>query len=501
MRAKIVAVLLLAGVLASLPAFAQAPPPLVRFSGVVRDAQGAPRTGTAMLTFAVYANQQGGTALWSETQSVTLDAQGRYTVVLGATEPDGLPVDLFTSGTAQWLGVSVDQGPEAPRVLLVSVPYALKAADATTIGGKPLSAFVLAGTRTGTGADGLTYMNTQGLTGAVQAAGAPGQTGNVGTPNYLGMFQADGTDLVNSVMYQNGSNDIGVNTTSPLAPFHVAAPLAPAAFFDVYSPVLTALPVVYRAARGTPSAPSAVQTGDILGGLAVRGFGASVFSSGGRGQVVFVAAENWTDAAQGTALLFKTNPTGAAGAPPERMRITPAGYVGIGTSTPDSQLTVYGVPGGTTSLHVQGDTQVDGNIAAKYQDVAEWVESGTRLEPGTVVVVDPSVVNGVTVSTTAYDVGVAGAVSAQPGVSLGERKDSRSLVAQSGRVKVKVDASYGAVKAGDLLVTSPTPGYAMVSQPVVVNGVTLHRPGTIVGKALEPLSAGQGEILVLLTLQ
>ena len=145
---------------------------------------------------------------------------------------------------------------ERSRQLLVSVPYALKAADATTVAGKPLSAFVPAGDTTVTGADGLTYVNTLALSAGLQAAGGPVQTTS-GTANYLGIF-TDATDLGNSVMYQNRSNCIGVNTTSPLAPFHVVAGLAPAAFFDVYSPVLTALPVVYRAARGTPTAPLAV---------------------------------------------------------------------------------------------------------------------------------------------------------------------------------------------------------------------------------------------------
>ena len=57
------------------------------------------------------------------------------------------------------------------------------------------------------------------------------------------------------------------------------------------------------------------------------------------------------------------------------------------------------------------------------------------------------------------------------------------------------------IKIGDLLVSSGKPGLAMKSRPVRVGGVRLHRPGTIIGKALEPLAKGQGEILVLLSLQ
>jgi hypothetical protein len=84
---------------------------------------------------------------------------------------------------------------------------------------------------------------------------------------------------------------------------------------------------------------------------------------------------------------------------------------------------------------------------------------------------------------------------------LGEAGPEKVLVAQSGRVRVKVDATFGSIAAGDLLVTSPTPGHAMRSEPVSLGGTSVHRPGTLVGKALESLEGGRGEILVLLTLQ
>lgn len=44
-------------------------------------------------------------------------------------------------------------------------------------------------------------------------------------------------------------------------------------------------------------------------------------------------------------------------------------------------------------------------------------------------------------------------------------------------------------------------GYAMKSQPLDLNGRKIHQPGTVIGKALEPLTGGEGEILVLLSLQ
>jgi hypothetical protein len=66
---------------------------------------------------------------------------------------------------------------------------------------------------------------------------------------------------------------------------------------------------------------------------------------------------------------------------------------------------------------------------------------------------------------------------------------------------VKVDAGTNGINVGDLLVTGDGNGIAIKSVPVNVSGFDMHRPGTILGKALESLPRGQGEILVLLTLQ
>ena len=73
-------------------------PRLVRFSGVAADSDGKPASGTIGITFAVYSQQSSGPALWMETQNVAVDATGHYSVMLGATQPEGLPVDLFDSG-------------------------------------------------------------------------------------------------------------------------------------------------------------------------------------------------------------------------------------------------------------------------------------------------------------------------------------------------------------------------------------------------------------------
>jgi hypothetical protein len=117
-------------------------PTLIQFSGAIQDPSGRALGGSRSLTFALYDNQQGGAANWSETQTVVEDSQGRYTAYLGSATARGVPADLFASGTTQWVGVTADDGSEQVRVPITTVPYAFKAAAADSFGGKKPEDFV-----------------------------------------------------------------------------------------------------------------------------------------------------------------------------------------------------------------------------------------------------------------------------------------------------------------------------------------------------------------------
>ena len=125
------------------PNVAPGVPRLVKFSGVLKDASGNLLTNTVGITFAIYSEQTGGVPLWQETQNIQF-SQGRYTAFIGESTSSGIPAELFVSGQPRWLGVKalLPGETEQPRVLLASVPYALKAVDADTLGGLPASAFL-----------------------------------------------------------------------------------------------------------------------------------------------------------------------------------------------------------------------------------------------------------------------------------------------------------------------------------------------------------------------
>jgi hypothetical protein len=173
-----------------------------------------------------------------------------------------------------------------------------------------------------------------------------------------------------------------------------------------------------------------------------------------------------------------------------------AGVLGISDT---GGIAVQGRGGRLAGLF-EGDVEVTGDIRLANADCAEdfTVSGALQVEPGTVMVLDG---NGtVTPSAQAFDTRVAGVVSGagayRPALVLDRQAGAphRQPLALMGKEFCKVDASFGAIAAGDLLTSSPTPGHAMK-----VSDRT-EAVGALVGKALGPLASGCGLIPILVTL-
>lgn len=125
MRLRMFCLVLVVWALSTATSYAAAPS-LVSYQGVLTDGSGAPEVGGPFsITFSIYDDAAAtNPALWSETQAVTTDAEGRFSVLMGENTP--LTDDIFT-GADRWLGISVESDPEmSPRQRLCSVAYALR---------------------------------------------------------------------------------------------------------------------------------------------------------------------------------------------------------------------------------------------------------------------------------------------------------------------------------------------------------------------------------------
>jgi hypothetical protein len=148
--------------------------------------------------------------------------------------------------------------------------------------------------------------------------------------------------------------------------------------------------------------------------------------------------------------------------------------VGIGMYSPNYTLDVNGNVN-ASGYYVSG---------AKKFDVAESYRATAPVDPGEVVVFGAS--GSLKKATVAYEAGLAGVISTNPGITIGDVPHG-ALLALSGRVPVKVSGENGPIHVGDSLTSSATkPGYAMKATGA----------GPIIGTAIEPFDGDKGTIKV-----
>ena len=225
-----IALILIVCLAATLPAQL---PRIINYQGVLTDAGGAAvGDGTYSVTFRLYAEEAGGTEIWSESQSVTV-SKGIFNVNLGSVMPLDLPFEV-----AHWLGISVEGEAElSPRVQLTTSPYSFN-----SWGVRGAANLFPAEGNVGVGimepqyplhivADGMTGLRFDGMLAGSWASIILNAQGGASVPSYeyfrQGMFrgrtyidngnnwnlQLGGFDML-SVM--NTTGNAGIGTLTPL---------------------------------------------------------------------------------------------------------------------------------------------------------------------------------------------------------------------------------------------------------------------------------------------
>jgi len=198
---------------------------------------------------------------------------------------------------------------------------------------------------------------------------------------YFPVFTDGSGDLTNSALFQviaPTTTYLGFGTTNPSFNLHFVSTVDPAAVtIDGYGTV--GINFIGRRAEGTLLNPTNLLANDNIMAMQGRGYGKTAFTPYSRAYMKFFAAENWSDTAQGTYISMATTTMGTAPATPaaERLRITDAGLIGIGTQSPTHTLGF----GASATLGVEANPNA-GGAGNSLSISAGAAASGATNQPG-----------------------------------------------------------------------------------------------------------------------
>ncbi len=399
--------------------------------------------------------------------------------------------DVPYNGAALWVELAIRPAGTgsyttlAPRQSLTAVPYAL---------------FALHGNPGPTGPTGP--QGPIGLTGAIGPAGPTGDSGASGTTGATGAMGPQGVQgpagfvtLPYSGTAATTAAALQVqNSSGPaITAIGTATGIAGAAFQASGSGI--------GAVITNTSTDTALLLGNNVagsGGDLIRAFvPAGIFHVDGQGNIVSPAAASFgglgilssttlsvgTTFSNGVAIGVNTNTTGAA---VSIANDNDSGYILEGFGSSDSLRKFFINNSGTVVAH--------GSFIPNGTDYADRLPAAAGLEPGEVLVIgDDGLLHR---STRPSEIAVAGVYSTQPGVIGRHEEEERPTipVALAGVIPVKATNENGAIHAGDLLVSSSTPGRAM-------RAPNNPQPGTVIGKAMQSLTVSSGAIEMLVMLR
>ncbi len=480
----LVVLLLAAGIAGAVADRAPASPPLaaapvssgISYQGRLTSPNGSPLNGNHTMRFILYNQSTAGTAVWDSGNVSVAVTSGLFTVKLGVN-----PFDF--DGQALWLSLIVNGETLSPRQEILPAPYALGLRAGADIVGPSLASSDAA------------LAGYAPATGTALYADASGGIGVYGDSE--GSYGVRGSSDDSWGGYFSSANGHGIRVTTTGADhYDHGAYITAQGGYGVYAQSAN-----NQAVRGEAGVVSGIP--QPLGAIGVVGLGST------RGM--------YAGSPDGIALYSRSGSNYAG-------YFYSDGYRGILASSATNYWAGYfNNRGGSLQpgVFVGGTLTVSGAKSGFVVDIARN-EGPERLEVGDVVAVvgvDEPVLGEIpllrVVRATAANAGaVVGVVDqrytlvevegervvqpdgAAPRLAAGnalETGELLSIVTLGAFKAIKVDAGYGPIRPGDLLTPSPVPGYAMRADGPA--------PGTVVGKALEALDAGQGIIAVYVTVQ
>ena len=466
----------------------------ISYQGQLTDSGGNPLNGTYNLVFQLWDDATAGSQVGSDMVKNSVPvSNGLFTVALD------VPQEAFT-GQALWLRIQVNGQWLSPRQELLATPYALSLKPGALIGSSnstpPLT------TSNWSGGYGLSVYS-EGNIGLFAQSGF-----FIITPPPSGMIGVYGTGSGEGVKGQGGHTGVhGLGTSHGVKGESTDGNA-------VHGISTNGNGVLGESTGGTGVRGESTSDHGVLGRTdAADKSGVYGWSNSGKGVEGHSSSDNpWVCAIYGK---NQGAGDGVYGWSQNRH-----GVFGVTYSADANHAAVYGINNGSGvgvyaeageggyAAILRGNVQVrSGSTGATVIELGEGLDYAegfdvsydAEIGPGTVLVIDPDNPGKLTVGDEPYDRKVAGIVTGAKGLGSGVRLGSDQFdydVALAGRVYCNVDATHGAVSPGDLLTSSPTPGYAMAVKDYA------RAQGAILGKAMEGLDEGQkGQILVLITLQ